>query len=153
MYQSNNYQTILIYIALNFCSVMKFRASEHSLWSSIEFVKFCLFLYLKNHFYVKWKWLKYGVVIWSDCLIYWKWPLKIWHSLGIITPEGEEGGQQLCYEPLRKLGEGRGISEMPLRNADKIFYMANFTRNLPIGNNFSLYYLTSKTLLFRRKLF
>ena len=29
---------------------------------------------------------------------------------------------------------------MPLRNADKIFYMTNFTRNLPIGN-YSLYYL------------
>ena len=40
---------------------------------------------------------------------------------------------------------------MPLRNADKIFYMTNFTRNLPIGN-YSLYYLTSKTLVFRWKL-
>ena len=41
---------------------------------------------------------------------------------------------------------------MPLRNADKIFYMANFTRKLPIGNYY-LYYLTSKTLVFQRKLF
>ena len=35
---------------------------------------------------------------------------------------------------------------MPLRNADKFIYMANFTRNVPIGNH-SLYYLTSKTLV------
>ena len=41
---------------------------------------------------------------------------------------------------------------MPLRNIDKIFYKADFTRNLPIGN-YSLYYLTSKTLVFRSKLF
>ena len=40
---------------------------------------------------------------------------------------------------------------MPLRNIDKIFYKADFTRNLPIGN-YSLYYLTSKTLVFRSKL-
>ena len=40
-------------------------------------------------------------------------------------------------------GEGRGVSVMPLCNADKIFYIANFTRNLPIGNCY-LYYLISK---------
>ena len=59
-------------------------------------------------------------------------------------------GSKFCYEPLRKLGGGkrRGISVMPLHNADKIFYMANLTRNLPIGN-YSLYYLTSKTLVFK----
>ena len=42
-----------------------------------------------------------------------------------------------CYE---NQGEGRGVSVMPLPNADKIFYMTNFARNLPIGN-YSLYYL------------
>ena len=47
-----------------------------------------------------------------------------------------------------KQGKGRGVSVIPLRNADKIFYMANFTKNLPI-ENYSLYYLTSKTLVFR----
>ena len=31
---------------------------------------------------------------------------------------------------------------MLLRDADKIFCMANFTRNIPTGN-YSLYYLTS----------
>ena len=40
------------------------------------------------------------------------------------------------------------VSVIPLRNTDKIFYMVNFTRDLPIGNYY-LYYLTSKTLVFR----
>ena len=65
-----------------------------------------------------------------------------------VTREGGGEGSKLCYEPLRK-SEGRGaVSVMPLRNVDKFFYMANFTRNLPIGS-YSLYYLTSKTLLFK----
>ena len=38
---------------------------------------------------------------------------------------------------------------MPLRYANKICYMANFTRNLPTGK-YSLYYLTSKTLFQRQ---
>ena len=38
---------------------------------------------------------------------------------------------------------------MLLPNADKIFYMANFMKNLHIGN-YSLYYLTSKTLILLR---
>ena len=62
-----------------------------------------------------------------------------------VTPEG---GSKLCYEPLCKSGGGEGVSVMPLRNIDKFFHMANFTRNLPIGS-YSLYYLTSKTLVFR----
>ena len=44
--------------------------------------------------------------------------------------------------------KGRRVSVMPLRNADKSFYMANFTRNVPIGNYF-LYYLTSEAMVFR----
>ena len=61
-----------------------------------------------------------------------------------IMPEGGREGCKLCCKPLRKLegGEGRGVSVMPLRDADKIFCMANFTRNIPTGN-YSLYYLTS----------
>ena len=38
---------------------------------------------------------------------------------------------------------------MLLPNADKIFYMANFMKNLHTGN-YSLYYLTSKTLILLR---
>ena len=72
-----------------------------------------------------------------------------WGSLKrYVTPEGGSEGSKLCYEPLRKLGGEQGVPVTPLYNADNIFYMANFTRNLPIGN-YSLYYLTSKTLLFR----
>ena len=67
-----------------------------------------------------------------------------------VTPEGGRGvrAAKTCYKPLRKLGGGKRISVMPLRNAEKVFYMAIFTRNLPIGN-YSLHYLTSKTLVFR----
>ena len=61
--------------------------------------------------------------------------------------EGREGSK-LCYEPLRKFDGGEEVSVIALSNADKILYMVNFTRNLPIGN-YSLYYLTSKTLVFR----
>ena len=44
--------------------------------------------------------------------------------------------------------ERRRVSVMLLCSADNFFYMDNFTKNLPIGN-YSLYYLTSKTLAFR----
>ena len=66
-----------------------------------------------------------------------------------VTPEGGREGSKLCCEPLRKTGGrgGEGVSVMPLRNVDKFFYMANFTKNLPIGS-YSLYYLTSKTPVF-----
>ena len=65
-----------------------------------------------------------------------------------VTPE--RGGRVAnfvtnCYE---NYGEERGVSVMPLRNADKIFYMADFTRNLPIVN-YSLYYLTSTPPVFK----
>ena len=60
-----------------------------------------------------------------------------------VTPEGGREGSKLCYEPLRKSGGGEGVSVMSLGSVDKFFYMANFTRNLPIGS-YSLYYLTSK---------
>ena len=65
-------------------------------------------------------------------------------------PEVGREGSKLCYEPLMISGggEGRGVSLMPLRNPDKTFNMANFMRNVPIGN-YSLYYLTSKTLVLR----
>ena len=69
-----------------------------------------------------------------------------------VTSEGAREGSKLCYKPLQKLGGGQGCFSNQLRNADKIFYMANFPRNLHI-KNYSLYYLTSKTLVFRRKLF
>ena len=49
--------------------------------------------------------------------------------------EGREGSK-LCYEPLWKSDGGEGVSVIALRNADKILYMVNFTRNLPIGNYF-----------------
>ena len=45
-----------------------------------------------------------------------------------------EGGSKLCYEPLQKLGGGEGGFSNGIMEADKIFYKANFTRNLPIGN-------------------
>ena len=65
-----------------------------------------------------------------------------------VMPEG--GGRVVnfvtnCYG---NQGGGEGVSVMPLRNVDNFFYMANFTRNLPIRSYF-LYYLTSKTLVFR----
>ena len=67
-----------------------------------------------------------------------------------VTPEGGKEGSKLYYELLWKSGGGgeggEGVSVMPLCNADKFFYMASFTRNLPIGS-YSLYYLTSKTLV------
>ena len=65
-----------------------------------------------------------------------------------ITPEG--GGRVVNFVTNRygNQGEGEGVSVMPLRNVDKFLYMANFTRNLPIGT-YSLYYLTSKTLVLR----
>ena len=65
-----------------------------------------------------------------------------------VTPE--RGGRVANFVTNRygNQEEGRGVAVMPLRNADKIFYMADFTRKLPIGN-YSLYYLTLKTLVFR----
>ena len=57
-------------------------------------------------------------------------------------------GSKLCYELLQKLGGEEGVSVMLLRNSDKILYMVSFTRNLSVGN-YSLYSLTSKTLVFR----
>ena len=69
-----------------------------------------------------------------------------------VTPEGggSGGGRVVNFVTNRygNQGVGEGVSVMPLRNVEKIFYMANFTRNLPIGS-YSLYYLTSKTLVFR----
>ena len=66
-----------------------------------------------------------------------------------VTPEGG-GGRVANFVKNRygNQGVGKGVTVMSLHNADKIFYMANFTRNLPKGN-YSLYYLTSKTLVFR----
>ena len=69
-----------------------------------------------------------------------------------VTPEGGREGSKLCYEPFQKSGGGEGVSVMPLRNVDKFFYIANFMRNLPIGS-YSLYYSTSKILVFRWTLF
>ena len=40
-----------------------------------------------------------------------------------VTPDGGEGNK-ISYKPLRKLGGGKGISVMSLRNAEKVFYMA-----------------------------
>ena len=57
-------------------------------------------------------------------------------------------GSKLCYKLLQKFGGGEGVSVMLLRNSDKILYMVNITRNLSVGN-YSLYSLTSKTLVFR----
>ena len=66
-----------------------------------------------------------------------------------VTPE-EGGGRVANFVTNRygNSGEEREVSVMPLRNTGEIFYMANLTRNLFIGN-YSLYYLTSKTLVFR----
>ena len=76
--------------------------------------------------------------------------------IGIIqTLHNAWGGtesRKLCYEPLRKSGGGEEVSIMLLRTTDKNFYMTNFMRNLPIGK-YSLYYLASKALVFRWKLF
>ena len=55
-----------------------------------------------------------------------------------VTPEGGNECSKLCYEPLRKLRGGEGVSVMPLRTAVKNFYMANFTRILLI-RNYSFY--------------
>ena len=57
------------------------------------------------------------------------------------TPEG--GGRLVNFVTNRygNQGGGEGVSVIPLRNIDKFFYMASFTRNLPIGS-YSLYYLT-----------
>ena len=65
-----------------------------------------------------------------------------------VTPEG--GGRVVNFVTNRYGNQrgGEGVSVMPLRKVDKFFYMANFTRNLSIGS-YSLYYLTSKTLVFR----
>ena len=62
---------------------------------------------------------------------------------------GGGGGRVVNFVTNRYGNQGgeEGVSVIPLRN-NKFFYMANFTRNLPIGS-YSLYYLTSKTLVFR----
>ena len=66
-----------------------------------------------------------------------------------VTPEG--GGRVVNFVTNRHGNQGRGgegVLVMPLRNVDKLFFMADFTINLPVGS-YSLYYLTSKTLVFR----
>ena len=51
MYQSDNYQNILIFIALKYRSNMLVQSNiDHGLWLSIEFVKFCLSLIRKTIF-------------------------------------------------------------------------------------------------------
>ena len=55
-----------------------------------------------------------------------------------VTPERGEGGWQTLLQTVMEIkGRGWGFSSAVM-NADKIFYMANFRRNLPIGN-YSLY--------------
>ena len=63
-----------------------------------------------------------------------------------VTPEGRGGGRVVNFVTNRYGNQGGGerVSVMSLRDVDKLFYMANFTRNLPIGS-YSLYYLTPKT--------
>ena len=66
-----------------------------------------------------------------------------------VTPEGGRG--RVVNFVTNRYGNQGGVEEvsvMPLRNVVKFFYMANFTRNLLIGS-YSLYYLTSKILVFR----
>ena len=65
-----------------------------------------------------------------------------------VTPEGRGRVVNFVTNRYGNQAGGEGVSVMPLRNVDKCFYMADFTRNLPIGS-YSLYYLTSKTLVFR----
>ena len=96
--------------------------------------------------------------VWLEKLDFYFWLKSHWvFHLGIIqtlrnTWAGGGRVANFVTNHYGNLGEGRRVSVMSWRNADKIFYMANFTRNLPVGN-YSLYYLTSKTLAFRWKLF
>ena len=64
-----------------------------------------------------------------------------------VTLEGRGRVVNFVTNRYGNQGDGEGVSVMPLCNVDKFFYMANFTRNLPIGS-YSLYYLTSKSLVF-----
>ena len=77
----------------------------------------------------------------------WITRIKIWR--GIIQKLRNAwggGGGRVANFVTNRYGneeEGKGDSVTPLRNTDKIFYMANFTRNLPIGN-YSLYYISDE---------
>ena len=46
-----------------------------------------------------------------------------------VTPEAGEG-KKICYKPLRKLGGGKGISVMSLRNAEKSYLYGHFHQKL-----------------------